>query len=80
MPDETTTLQKPVDIMEEGKVEDGKRKFMNPLRPHEMIWNFQYDDEKNRPKHVIRPDACPQKCYIDGRVEQLLEHVEFCAE
>jgi hypothetical protein len=45
---------------------------MLPLRPHERIWNFEYDEEKQRPKHVLRPDADPAKCYIDGRVEKLL--------
>lgn len=76
IPDETTQFQKPVDIIEEGKIEDSKRKFMNPLRPHEMKWNFFYDDESKRPKHVLRPDAAPQKCYIDGRIEALLKVIE----
>lgn len=57
VPDETTPVPKPVDILEEGKVEDGKRKFMTPIRPHEMYWNFIYDDESKRPKHVMRPDS-----------------------
>lgn len=74
MPDETMTqVHKPVDIMEEGKVEDKKRSFMTPLRPHERIWNFEYDDAVKRPKHVLRPEADPAKCYIDGRVEALFE-------
>ena len=64
---------KPVDILEEGKIEDQRRNFMVPLRPHDKIWNFVYDDEKQRPKHVLRPEADPAKCYIDGRVEKLLE-------
>lgn len=68
VPDETTQIQKPIDIIEEGKIEDDKRKFMNPLRPHEMIWNFFYDDDTKKPKHVMRPDAAPEKCYIDGRI------------
>jgi hypothetical protein len=73
VPDETMTSQhKVVDIIEEGKVEDKKRGFMTPLRPHERIWNFEYDDEAKRPKHVLRPDADPAKCYIDGRVEKLM--------
>lgn len=45
---------------------------MVPHRPHERIWNFEYDDPKNAPKHVLRPDADPKKCYIDGRVEKLI--------
>lgn len=76
VPDETNSLIKPVDVIEEGKVEDSKRKFMVPLRPHQRIWNFEYDDEKQRPKHVLRPDADPTKCYIDGRVEKLMEQVD----
>jgi hypothetical protein len=75
VPDETVKEIKPVDIFEEGKVEDGKRKFMTPLRPHEMIWNFVYDDEKLRPKHVLRPEASPEKCYIDGRVQALTDNI-----
>lgn len=80
VPDENTPVQKPVDITEEGKVEDSKRKFMDPLRPHEMIWNFFYDDEKMRPKHVLRPDAAPEKCYIDGRVQALDATIQSVAE
>ena len=45
---------------------------MVPHRPHERIWNFEYDDPKTAPKHVLRPDADPKKCYIDGRVEKLI--------
>lgn len=70
-PEETAAVQKPVDVMEEGAKEDKKRAFMVPLRPHEKIWNFVYDNEKDKPKHVLRPDADPAKCYIDGRIESL---------
>lgn len=80
VPDETTPIQKPVDLVEEAKIEDSKRTFMTPLRPHEMIWNFLYDDPKNKPKHVLRPEAAPQKCYIDGRIEALLAIIEQVAE
>lgn len=58
--------------MEEGKIEDSKRKFMVPLRPHQRIWNFEYDEVTKRPKHVLRADADPTKCYIDGRIEKLI--------
>lgn len=74
--DETNPPPKHPDIIEEGKVEDKKRTFMAPYRPHEMIWNFIYDDAKQRPKHVLRPDADPTKCYIDGRIQKLLAMVE----
>ena len=76
MHDETQPVHKPVDILEEGKNEDERRKFMVPFRPHEMIWNFIYDDEKKRPKHVMRPDSAPQKCYIDGRIEKLVDTID----
>lgn len=69
----TTTMHKPVDIIEEGKMEDTKRKFMVPLRPHERIWNFEYDDLNKKPKHILRANANPALCYIDGRIEKLLE-------
>ena len=69
----TQTMQKPVDIIEEGKVEDSKRKFMVPYRPHERIWNFEYDDLAKKPKHVLRANAKPTDCYIDGRIEKLFE-------
>ena len=77
VPDETTMTKytAPVDIIEEGKIEDKRRTFMTPLRPHERIWNFEYDDEAKRPKHVLRPDADPAKCYIDGRVEKLVQKI-----
>ena len=71
VPDETMPVPKPVDVIEEGVKEDKRRLFMVPLRPHERIWNFEYDNEKDKPKHVLRPDADPTKCYIDGRIEKL---------
>ena len=71
VPDETQPLPKPRDLIEEGKDEDLKRTFMVPHRPHELVWNFIYDDPKDKPKHVLRPEACPEKCYIDGRIEKL---------
>ena len=80
VPDENAPVVKPVDIIEEGKIEDGKRKFMNPLRPSDRIWNFVYDDEKSRPKHVLRPEADPVKSYIDGRIEKLQAAIEQQAE
>ena len=68
-----TTTQKTIDIIEEGKIEDTKRKFMVPFRPHERIWNFEYDDLDKKTKHVLRANANPALCYIDGRFEKLLE-------
>ena len=79
VPEETTIAHKPVDVMEEGVKEDKKRIFMVPLRPHERIWNFYYDNEKDRPKHVLRPEADPAKCYIDGRIEALFQQINQVA-
>lgn len=73
---ETLKRKEPVDIFEEGKIEDKNRKFMEPLRPHERIWNFEWDSDERRPKHVLRPEADPCKCYIDGRVEKLLALID----
>jgi hypothetical protein len=73
---ETLKRKEPVDIFEEGKIEDKNRKFMEPLRPHERIWNFEWDRDERRPKHVLRPEADPSKCYIDGRVEKLLALID----
>lgn len=73
---ETQKKKDHADIFEEGKLEDKNRKFMEPLRPHERIWNFEWDREERRPKHVLRPEADPTKCYIDGRVEKLLSLID----
>lgn len=77
---------KHADPLEEGKTEDKKRNFMVPLRPHQRIWNFDFNEEEcheckdgdktgccgEKPKHVLRSDADPTKCYIDGRIERFL--------
>lgn len=44
---------------------------MNYMRPP-YCWNF-FDDHEEKIEHVLRPDAQPQKCYIDGRVESIME-------
>lgn len=80
VPDETMPVPKPIDVIEEGVKEDKKRVFMVPLRPHERIWNFQYDNEEDKPKHVLRPDADPTKCYIDGRIEKLFVQINQVAQ
>ena len=80
-PEELAMLSLKVpDPVEEGKIEDQKRRFMTPLRPHEHIWNFQYDDEAHRPKHILRPNADPRKAYIDGRVERFMALIDQMAE
>jgi hypothetical protein len=57
------------DIEEDEKVQDKKRTFLNMMRPP-YYWNF-FEDEEHTP-HVLRHDAKPQDCYIDGRVEEIL--------
>ncbi len=92
--DEAAHHIKQADPLEEGKTEDQKRKFMVPLRPHQRIWNFDFNDEecheckqgektgccKDKPKHVLRSDADPRKCYIDGRIERFQELIEKMSE
>ena len=67
--------EQPIDVLEEGKVEDRQRNFLNKMRPHAQIWNFIQDDDAETPKieHVMRADADPNASYIDGRVANLLE-------
>lgn len=59
---------------EEEKKEDKDRSFLNMMRPP-FCWNFFEDNEKKTP-HILRHDAKPQECYIDGRVESILEDIE----
>ena len=45
-----------------------------------FCWNFfMRDEEQEESKeiipHVLRAEAEPQKCYIDGRVESVLEDI-----
>lgn len=42
------------------------------MRPP-YYWNFFEDD--NPTPHVLRADAKPQNCYIDGRVESILKDI-----
>ena len=62
------------DPAEENKAEDAARKFMQPMRPNNQIWNF-VQDAKPTP-HVLRASADPNQSYIDGRVGKLLEIIE----
>jgi len=64
---------------EEEKVVDKKRAFLNYMKPP-FCWNFfMHDEEQEEAKevipHVLRAEAEPQKCYIDGRVESALEDI-----
>jgi hypothetical protein len=58
---------------EAEKVEDAKRAFLNHMRPP-FAWNFFEDSEVKTP-HVLRAEADPKKCYIDGRIESILEDI-----
>ena len=59
---------------EEDKVEDKKRSFLYQMRPP-FYWNF-FEDGERKTEHLLRHDANPQSCYIDGRVESFLEDME----
>lgn len=60
---------------EESKIEDAKRKFVEPMRPNNRIWNFVED--VNPTPHLLRANADPNAAYIDGRVGKLLEIIEL---
>ena len=60
---------------EEEKVIDGKRNFLNHMRPP-FCWNFFEDDEEKKTPHVLRAEADPKKCYIDGRVDSIMQDIE----
>lgn len=62
------------DTAEETKIEDAKRKFTEPMRPNNRIWNFIEEAEPT--PHVLRAAADPNAAYIDGRVGKLLEIIE----
>ncbi len=57
---------------EEEKNEEKKRKFLQTMRPP-FIWNF-FEDGDNTP-HILRADADPAKCYVDGRIESLMADI-----
>ena len=65
-----------IDPFEDGKIEDQKRQFITPLRPHKKIWNFVEEDEETKVPHVLRAAADPNASYIDGRVQALLTIIE----
>lgn len=57
---------------EEEKNEDKRRKFLKMMRPP-YIWNF-FEQGSHTP-HVLRAEADPAKCYVDGRIESLFEDI-----
>lgn len=58
------------------KGEDDTRNFLNRLMRPPMSWNFFEEDGSIKTPHVLRADAQPQQCYIDGRVEVIMEHIQ----
>jgi len=46
------------------------------MRPP-YYWNFHEDEDEEEKKtpHVLRHNADPKICYIDGRVEKILEDI-----
>lgn len=73
---EQTEEEKKEDPIELGVIEDKKRKFITPLRPHLKIWNFIQDDETEAVPHVLRANADPNVSYIDGRIGDLINVIE----
>jgi hypothetical protein len=59
---------------EEEKKHDHKRTHFNAHRPP-YVWNF-FDDSDEKTPHVLRHDADPRKCYIDKRIESILEDIQ----
>lgn len=57
---------------EEEKSEDKKRKFMQQMRPP-FIWNFFVQGDQT--PHILRAEADPMKCYVDGRIESLFADI-----
>ena len=43
------------------------------MRPP-MIWNF-FEEGDNTP-HILRAEADPKTCYVDGRIESLMADIE----
>lgn len=42
-----------------------------------MVWNFFQDASDEKIPHVLRAAACPQKCYADGRIEEIQEAINL---
>ncbi len=57
-----------------NKIEDKNRSFLNKMRPP-LVWNFFEEDDSKTP-HLLRADAAPKQCYIDKRVDSILQDIE----
>ena len=62
------------DHEDEDRVEDKNRNFLYQMRPP-FYWNF-FEDGERKTEHLLRHDAKPEDCYIDGRIQSFLEDVE----
>lgn len=49
------------------------------MRPP-VSWNFFVEDETMQAPHVLRADAQPNQCYIDGRIDLVMKDIEACGE
>lgn len=58
---------------EEEKQEDKRRRFLQQMRPPH-VWNFF--EEGDQTPHILRAEAEPHKCYVDGRVESLFADIQ----
>lgn len=61
------------DEEEEDKSEDKRRKFLEQMRPP-YVWNFFEDGEQT--PHILRAEAAPHSCYVDGRIESLFADIQ----
>ena len=61
---------------EEEKLEDKRRRFLQQMRPP-YVWNFF--EEGDHTPHILRAEAEPHKCYVDGRVESLFADIQSLA-
>lgn len=57
---------------EEEKTEEKRRKFLEQMRPPN-VWNFF--EQGDQTPHILRAEANPHKCYVDGRIESLFSDI-----
>jgi hypothetical protein len=52
---------------------------INERRPP-FLWNDPHTEEQENTEHKFREHAKPQECYVDHRVERLLDKIKDLAE
>lgn len=68
-------VHKDKDLEDHFHHEDKKREFFNAnLRPPQC-WNA-FEEPDTKTPHILRHNAKPQECYIDGRIESIMEDIE----